>query len=110
MQRMNKMHDIISFFDIVQNGPEPGGTMVKVFDSFAEIYEPSQKDVQLGNLESSTVNITVIIRNAYPEFVPTVNQQFEVLSGIYNGMKFDIKHISPKDNIYLKVVGGQKWE
>ncbi|MCP1286306.1 MULTISPECIES: hypothetical protein [Mammaliicoccus] len=110
MQRMNKMHDIISFFDVVQDGPEPGGRMVKVFDSFAEIYEPSQKDVQLGNLESSTINITVIIRNAYPEFVPTVNQQFEVLSGIYNGMKFDIKHISPKDNIYLKVVGGQKWE
>lgn len=110
MQRMNKMHDIISFFNVVQDGPEPGGKPEKVFDSFAEIYEPSQKDVQLGNLESSTINITVIIRNAYPEFVPTVNQQFQVLSGIYNGMKFDIKHISPKDDIYLKVVGGQKWE
>ena len=110
MQRMNKMHDIISFFNVAQDGPEPGGKPEKVFDSFAEIYEPSQKDVQLGNLESSTINITVIIRNAYPEFVPTVNQQFQVLSGIYNGMKFDIKHISPKDNIYLKVVGGQKWE
>jgi len=107
---MNKMHDIISFFDVVQDGPEPGGKPKKVFDSFAEIYEPSQKDVQLGNLESSTINITVIIRYAYPEFMPAVNQQFEVLSGIYNGMKFDIKHISPKDNIYLKVVGGQKWE
>lgn len=110
MQRMNKMHDIISFFDVVQDGPEPGGEIVKVFDAFAEIYEPSQKDVQLGNLETSTINITVMIRNAYPEFVPSVNQIFKVNSGIYNGMTFDIKHISPKENIYLKVVGGQKWE
>lgn len=110
MQRMNKMHDIISFFDVAQDGPEPGGEIVKVFDAFAEIYEPSQKDVQLGNLETSTINITVMIRNAYPEFVPSVNQIFKVNSGIYNGMTFDIKHISPKENIYLKVVGGQKWE
>ncbi len=109
MERMNKMRDYVSFFDVVQNGPEPGGQVKHVFNSFAEIYEPSQKDVQLGNLETSTVNITVMIRNAYPEFVPRVNQQFKVLSGIYNGMVFDIKHISPKDDIYLKVVGGQKW-
>ncbi|WHI59001.1 hypothetical protein PYH69_09555 [Mammaliicoccus lentus] len=110
MQRMNKMHDIISFFDVVQEGPEPGGEQKKLFDAFAEVYEPSQKDVQLGNLETSIINITVIIRNAYPEFVPSVNQIFKVNSGIYNGMTFDIKHISPKENIYLKVVGGQKWE
>lgn len=110
MKRLKKMNDYVAFYEVVQNGPEPGNKKQKVFESFAEIYEPSQKDMQLGNLESSTTKVTVVIRNPYPEFTPYVNQTFKVMSGVYGGLVFDIKQVAPKDDSYLKVVGGQLWE
>lgn len=110
MTRMNDMHDYISFTDDTQSGPEPGFSSEEVFDSFAEIYEPSQKDVELGNLETDKTSITVIIRNCYPEFIPKPKHSFVVKSGIFNGMKFNIKHITPKDKNYIKIVGEQQWE
>lgn len=104
--RMNNLKDYVEFFDVTDNGPEAGmGTTEKVFEAFAEIYEPSAKDVQLGNLELDKTNVTVIIRNAFPEFTPRVNQTFKVISGLYGGQSFNIKNVAPKDSTYFKIVG-----
>lgn len=104
--RVNKLKDIVSFFEIVDSGPEPGMvTSTKAFEAFAEIYEPSAKDVQLGNLELDKTNITVIVRNSFPEFVPKVNNTFEVMSGLYGSTVFNIKTVSPTDNHFIKIVG-----
>lgn len=104
--RANQLKDVIYFYDTINNGPEPGmGTTEKVFESFAEIYEPSAKDVQLGNLELDKINITVIIRGTYPEFVPDVNQTFKVMSGMYSGTSFNIKKVSPTERTFMKLVG-----
>lgn len=104
--RVNSLKDYVDFYDLVDNGPEAGmGTKEKVFSAFAEIYEPSAKDVQLGNLELDKTNIAVIIRNTYPEFTPNVNQTFEVMSGVYSNLSFNIKKISPVDNSFMKIVG-----
>ncbi|MBF7025928.1 head-tail adaptor protein [Staphylococcus kloosii] len=104
--RMNNLKDYVEFFDVTDNGPEAGmGTTEKVFEAFAEIYEPSAKDVQLGNLELDKTNVTVIIRNSYPEFTPRVNQTFKVISGLYGGQSFNIKNVALKDATYFKIVG-----
>lgn len=104
--RSNSLKDYVTFYAITDNGPEPGmGTSKKVFKSYAEVHEPSAKDVQLGNLELDKTNITVIIRNCFPEYVPKVNQTFTLNTGMYQNQNFNIKHVSPKDINYMKVVG-----
>ncbi|WP_337227954.1 hypothetical protein [Staphylococcus succinus] len=104
--RANKLTNVIEFYDVVDEGPEPGmGVFTKVFESFAEIYEPSAKDVQLGNLELDKTNITVIVRNTFPEFVPRVNQTFKVVTGMYGNESFNIKKVSPSESTFMKIVG-----
>ena len=104
--RANKLTNFIEFYRVTYDGPEPGvGHSDKIAGAYAEIYEPSAKDVQLGNLETSKTNITVIIRNSYPEFVPQVNETFKVVTGLYSGMTFDIKTVTPIDNSFIKIVG-----
>ena len=65
-----------------------------------------KKDVQLGNLETSKRSVTINIRNAQPDFLPTVNHVFEIKNGMYAGLTFDIKNVAPaKTPNYIKVVG-----
>lgn len=109
--RANSMKDFVVFYQAGEAGPYPGmGGKEEVYKSWAEVYEPSQKDVQLGSLETSTVNVTVIIRNSFPEFVPKVNNTFTIQTGLYEGTEFDIKTVSPKDQNTMKIVGSKKWE
>lgn len=104
--RMNNLKDFVSFYSVTDNGPEAGmEEKTEIFKAFAEIYEPSQKDVQLGNLELDKTLITVIIRNSFPEYTPKVNETFEVMSSLYNGLSFNIKNVSPKDAHFIKIVG-----
>lgn len=104
--RANNLKDVISFYDVVDSGPEPGmGSKEKVFEAFAELYEPSAKDFQLGNLELDKTNLTVIIRSSFPEFTPRVNQTFEVMTGLYGNQSFNIKSVSPTEGHFMKIVG-----
>ena len=106
--RMNNLKDVITFYKIVSSGPEAGsGTPEEVFKAYAEIYQPSVKDVQLGNLETEKTSITVIIRNSYPEYLPKVNETFKVETGMYTGLNFDINTVAPVDEGFIKIVGVQ---
>ena len=42
------------------------------------MYEPTQKDVQLGNLELSKRSVTLNIRDAQPQFIPSSKHVFEI--------------------------------
>ncbi|OEK41303.1 hypothetical protein ASS88_01450 [Staphylococcus saprophyticus] len=109
--RANSMKDYIVFYLEGESGPYPGmGGQKEVYKSWAEVYEPSQKDVQLGNLETSTVNVTVIIRNSFPEFVPDVNNTFTIETGLYEGTEFSIKNVAPKEQNTMKIVGSKLWD
>lgn len=104
--RTNSLKDYVTFYAITDNGPEPGmGTSKKVFEAHAEVHEPSAKDVQLGNLQLDKTNLTIIIRSSFPEYTPRVNQTFILNTGMYQGLTFNIKHVSPKDINFMKVVG-----
>ena len=58
----------------------------EIYSCFAGLYEPTQKDVQLGNLELSKRSVTLNIRDAQPQFIPNVNQIFEIQNGMYAGL------------------------
>lgn len=103
--RVNKLTDYVEFQKVVNSGPEPGGSLTTVFQAYCEIYSPSAKDYQMGNLESGKTSITVIIRNSFPEYVPKISEVFVIKTGIYNGKKFNIKTVSPINDEFIKVVG-----
>ncbi|MBM6206875.1 head-tail adaptor protein [Staphylococcus epidermidis] len=104
---LNELDYRVAFYSVSNNGPEAGaGNWEEVFSCFAGLYEPTQKDVQLGNLETSKRSVTINIRNAQPDFLPTVNHVFEIKNGMYAGLTFDIKNVEPaKTPNYIKVVG-----
>ncbi|RIL33028.1 hypothetical protein BUY98_08845 [Staphylococcus gallinarum] len=108
--RVDAMKDFVTFYNNNNESPYPGiGGKDKVFESWGEIYEPSTKDVQLNSLETSTVNVTLIIRNAFPEYVPKEYHTFIVETGMYQGTEFNIKNVAPKDETTIKIVGSKIW-
>lgn len=107
MSRLKNLKNYVTFYELSTDSPEPGWEEeTEVFQSFCEIYEPSAKDVQLGNLETSRINTTLIIRNPMPDYIPKVSHTFTINSGLYEGYSFNIKNIAPdKEPNYLKLVG-----
>lgn len=102
---LNDLDYRVTFYSQESDGPEAGMfSDVEVYSCWADMYEPTQKDVQLGNLQTSKKAITLNIRNAYPQFVPHVNQIFKFQNGLYKDLTFNIKHIAvAKTPHYLKV-------
>lgn len=107
---LNNLDYRITFYDVVNNGPEAGmNDWQEIYSCFAGLYEPTQKDVQLGNLELSKRSVTLNIRDAQPQFIPNVNQTFEIKNGMYAGLFFNIKNVAPaKTPNYVKVVGEEE--
>ncbi|MDK3656262.1 head-tail adaptor protein [Staphylococcus pseudintermedius] len=106
------MKDYIKFQKVTNNSPYPNMCETKevIYEAWCEVYEPSNKDIQLSSLETESINVTVIIRNVYPEFIPSVKNTFIITTGLYSGNEFNIKNISPKDQNTLKIVGTKLWE
>ena len=51
---LNQLDYRVTFYEVVNDGPEAGMNEQKeIYSCFAGMYEPTQKDVQLGNLELS---------------------------------------------------------
>ncbi|WP_336832990.1 hypothetical protein [Staphylococcus pseudoxylosus] len=108
--RVDAMKDFVKFFSTGNKSPYPGmGGKDEVYKTWGEIYEPSSKDIELNSLETSTVNVTLIIRNVFPEYVPKVNQTFVIQTGMYQDTEFNIKNVAPKDENTIKIVGSKIW-
>ncbi|AYU54678.1 hypothetical protein [Staphylococcus debuckii] len=107
---LNQLDYRVTFYESTNDGPEAGmDTLQQVYSCFAGLYEPTQKDVQLGNLELSKRSVTLNIRNAQPQFIPSVNQTFEIKNGMYAGLFFNVKNVAPaKSPNYVKVVGEEQ--
>lgn len=59
---LNELDYRVAFYSVSNNGPEAGVSDKKeIFNCFAGLYEPTQKDVQLGNLETSKRSVTINI-------------------------------------------------
>ena len=107
---LNQLDYRVTFYENVNEGPEAGmGGCEPIYSCFSGLYEPTQKDVQLGNLELSKRSVTLNIRNAQPQFIPNVNQTFEIQNGMYAGLFFNVKNVAPaKSPNYVKVVGEEQ--
>ena len=107
---LNQLDDRVTFYENTNDGPEAGmNERNELYSCFAGMYEPTQKDVQLGNLELSKRSVTLNIRDAQPQFIPNVNQTFEIQNGMYAGLFFNVKNVAPaKSPNYVKVVGEEQ--
>ena len=107
---LNQLDYRVTFYEFANNGPEAGmGGYEPVYSCFSGMYEPTQKDVQLGNLELSKRSVTLNIRNAQPQFTPNVNQTFKIENGMYADLFFNVKNVAPaKTPNYIKVVGEEQ--
>lgn len=107
---LNQLDYRVTFYEVVNEGPEAGMNEWKeLYSCFAGLYEPTQKDVQLGNLELSKRSVTLNIRDAQPQFTPNVNQTFKIENGMYADLFFNVKNVAPaKTPNYIKVVGEEQ--
>lgn len=107
---LNQLDYRVTFYENTNDGPEAGmNERNELYSCFAGMYEPTQKDVQLGNLELSKRSVTLNIRDAQPQFIPNVNQTFEIQNGMYAGLFFNVKNVAPaKTPNYVKVVGEEQ--
>src|SRR5699024_2154257 len=103
---LNQLDYRVTFYDFANDGPEAGmGGYEPVYSCFSGMYEPTQKDFQLGNLELSKRTVTLNIRYAQPQFIRNVNQVFEIQNGMYAGLFFNVKNVaSAISTNFVKVV------
>lgn len=103
----------IQFFEYVAaDGPEPGEVEKNVaWECWAEVYEPSMKDIESLSTTNVLYSVTVRFRDPRGEYKPTNKHYLAVLDESYkddegNYVRFNIKKIHPdvKDKRFIKVV------
>lgn len=101
----------MEFFTTVSNGPETfDESTISFYKSRCLVYDPTEKDYRLGNLELSNKVVTLILRQP-PKGINVHTANFlELKTGMYKNQRFDIKHISKTFDNYLKIVGEAEWQ
>src|SRR5699024_169327 len=107
---LNQLDYRVTFYENTNDGPEAGmNERNELYSCFVGLYEPTQKDVQLGNLEISNRSVTLNIRDAQPLFILNVKQEIEMQNGMYAGLFFNVKNVAPaKSPNFIKVVGEEQ--
>ncbi|WP_367986219.1 phage head-tail adapter protein [Streptococcus sp. ZY1909104] len=80
----------------------------KVFSTFAEVYNPSMKDLEISKSKGVKASLTLTIRDPLTAYVPK-NQHFvEILDHRYAGQKWEILDIRPRfdERFFLTIVLG----
>lgn len=89
------------------NSPEPGEEERKVlYKCFADVYNPSMKDLQILNNTSSVESVTLNIRDPYKDYIATTEHYIEIDDFRYKGKRFNVKFSGPdlERNNYLKII------
>lgn len=113
MSNVADLNTRIQFFEYTPNeGPEPGEVEKAVlWECWAEVYEPSVKDIESLSETNVFYSVTVRFRDARREFKPNNEHYLSILDESYkdndgNYIRFNIKKIHPdaKSKQFIKVV------
>jgi len=91
-------------------GPEPGETeKQELHRCYALIYNPSMKDREILKVNETKEGLTLKIRDAKEEFVPTNKCFVEVLDYRYQNRIWNVIDVSYdfEDNRFIKLVLGE---
>ena len=114
MSNVADLNTRIQFFEYAPNeGPEPGEVEKnKLWECWAEVYEPSMKDIESLSTTNVLYSVTVRFRDTRGEFKPSNKHYLAVLDPAYidekgEFIRFNIRKIQPdvKDKRFVKVVG-----
>lgn len=113
MSRAGELNSRVEFFEYAPSpGPEPGEVeKAKLWECWAEVYEPSMKDLEVLSTTGTFHSVTVRIRDTRGEFTPRDKHYMSVLDDVYKDEKgeyirFNIKKVHPdiKDKRFIKIV------
>ncbi|EHD5018724.1 phage head-tail adapter protein [Listeria monocytogenes] len=98
----------VTFYEYApSNGPEPGEEEKSVlFECFAEVYNPSMKDLQILDNVDTKFAVTLTIRDPQNEYFPTNKHFLEIHDFRYNGRKWNILDVRPDMDRFITVLAG----
>lgn len=100
----------IRFFEYAPStGPEPGEEEKRVLhECFAEVYNPSMKDMELMNTVGTKQGVSVNIRDTKGGFVPNNDHFAEILDYRYKGVLWNVVDVKSdlQNNAFTKIILG----
>lgn len=79
------------------------------FRTFAEVYNPSQKDIEIASGHGVISRFTLKIRDPLTSYIPQNKHYVEILDNRLSGKKYEIIDIRPdfiQKNFLVVLVGG----
>ena len=97
----NEMKDRVSFVSFKKTGPYPEDEKqeVELYSSFAKIYNPSIKDLEIMKVTESVKGLTLIIRDPFRAYEIANNHFIKVSNKYYSNKYFNIIEIRPNTPI-----------
>lgn len=85
----------VEFYEYEPNdGPEPGEDKKKVLHTtFAEVYNPSMKDLEILNSTNTKEGLTINIRDPKEAYLPSNKHKVEIKDRRYQGKVWEIKEV-----------------
>jgi hypothetical protein len=97
----------VTFYKKESTGPEPNQKDTTfLYSCFAEAYNPSMKDMEILKAAGTKEGLTLRIRNALTDYVPSNRHFVEVDHYMYKGKVFNIVDVAPDliENRFIKIV------
>lgn len=107
--RTGKLNTKITFWEYKPSkGPEPGELQKKIlYQTRAEIYDPSLKDLEILNGKGSKKALTMVVRDPGRKYVPNNKHYVEILDYRLEGI-WNIMDVRPDitENRFLTILLG----
>lgn len=107
--RTGDLNTPVTFATVTNDDFEPNKKVYSIaYTCFAQVYGPSQKDMQYLASSDSNMGVTIKIRNTQGEFVPNHTMVVAVDNYQYQGKLWNVKDVRPdfKDDKYDVIVLG----
>lgn len=101
----------VEFIEYQSTSPEPNGISdpVVLYSCFAEVYNPSMKDIEIMKTNNVDKGITIKIRDPLSDYQPTNNHYVKINDYRYAGVVWnieDIRHDFHINDYIVLVLGG----
>jgi hypothetical protein len=102
------MRTPVEFFQYrPHKGPEPGEQEKQtIFNCFAEIYNPSMKDLEILNSKTTKQAVTLTIRDPQTDYIVSNKHYVEVMDRRYSGIRWNIVDVRNDftDNRFITIL------
>lgn len=97
----------VIFYQATKTSPEPNSKkLVEVYKTFAEVYNPSIKDIEIMNAQGVQNAVTINIRNTQGYFFPTLDHIVTLNHPFYKNTEFNIIDIAPSNDFIKMILTG----